>query len=303
MRSDVGSEAVGDAVSDARAADGWRARLALDIGIGDGGARTSVRHARHEGPLRIQRAFYPEGADGPCHVYVLHPPGGMVSGDALSLDVHVAERAACLLTTPGASKFYRGRSYARAAHGPSAATVSQTFRVADDAQLEWLPHETIVFDGAAASARTAVELTRRATYVGWDMLCLGRPAAGERFCRGELRTELTIAREQSLVFVERGHYRGGDSILDAPWGLRGFAVYGTLVVASPRAEARWVDEVREHVTVDAGLFAVTLVAGVLIARFLGPSTREGRLLFERTLSVLRPHYAGREHVRPRIWST
>lgn len=281
---------------------GWRAALALEIGR-DALDRSRVRSARHEGPLRVQRSFHPEGADGACHVYVLHPPGGVVDGDTLELDVRVAPRAAALLTTPGATKLYRARGARTDDGGPAGAVIAQRFAVAGGASLEWLPHETIVFAGARARTRTAITLAEEATYAGWELLCLGRPAAAERFTEGALRTELSITRGDKLVYFERGRFEGGDSGLDAPWGLAGQPVLGTFVLAAPEVRDEWLECVRDEVTTDDGLFAVTRVSGLLIARYLGGSTRVARDLFERALTVLRPLYAGRAAVFPRIWST
>lgn len=272
----------------------WHARLALSLGVRDGGTR--LKALEHVGPLRVQRPFYPEGASGPCHVYLLHPPGGVVSGDRLRIEVTVEPQAQVMLTAPGANKFYRAR-------GQETAELEQHLRVGDDAVAEWLPPETIAYDATRGTVRTHVQLAERATYAGWELLCLGRPAAQETFTRGFLRTALSIQRADKLCYLERGLYRGGDAVLRAPWGLHGQPVLATFVVASPHAEAAWVERVREEVTAEAGTFSVTLVSGVLVARFIGPSTREARLCLERAYAVLRPLYAGRAAVHPRIWST
>ncbi|HSP31384.1 MAG TPA: urease accessory protein UreD, partial [Halomonas sp.] len=86
----------------------WAASLALTCAQRDGATR--MVQARHHGPLRVQRPFYPEGRDQACHVYVLHPPGGLVSGDALTINARVASGAHALLTTPAANKLYKADS-------------------------------------------------------------------------------------------------------------------------------------------------------------------------------------------------
>lgn len=277
--------------------EGWQARLSLEFARRRAG--TSLVRSLHQGPLRVQRAFYPEGCDGPCHVYVLHPPGGIVSGDQLLLDVRLEPQSQVLLTAPGANKLYRART------GSSASLLAR-FSAAQGASVEWLPPETIAFAGTHTRVRTQIELAPDATYAGWDILCLGRPAAGESFTHGELKTELSLERAGKLAYFERGHYRGGDQALSARWGLAGQPVLGTFIVAAPGACAGWVDRVREEVAIadnESGAFAVTLVSGILIARYLGSSTRQARALFERTYGVLRPLYAGLSAVHPRIWST
>lgn len=278
-------------------ATSWPARLTLTFAAR--ARATRLARAEHEGPLRVQRPFYPEGQDGPCHVYVLHPPGGVVSGDRLALDVTLAPHTSALLTAPGASKLYRAR-------GERDASVHQTFRLGAGALLEWLPHETIVFDGARAHTSTEVVLEADATYAGWELVCLGRPASGERFRAGALRTALSIARDGVPAFGERGRFVGGDVLLEAPWGLAGRPVLASFVVASRQAEDAWVEAVRDalaDVESASGLWGVTRVPAGIVLRYVGGSVREARALFERTFAVLRPLYAGRAAVHPRIWST
>jgi len=284
----------GWAVRDVDGGEDWHARLRLELEVRD--AATKLARSLHEGPLRVQRPFYPEGKDGPCHIYVLHPPGGVVSGDRLLVDVQLGAGSEALLTAPGATKLYRARA-------DTDATLVQRFAVGEGARVEWLPPETIAYDGTLAKVRTEVELAETASYVGWEIVCLGRPAAGERLTRGELRTTLSVRRGGKLTYFERGLYRGGDALLTAPWGLSGHAVLATMIVASPAAAQSWVETLRESVRSQSGLFAVTLVSGMLVARFLGDTTREARQLFEQAYAVLRPLYAGRVAEHPRIWST
>src|SRR5262245_10241542 len=82
---------------------GWEA--SLDLKFAARGARTVLARRASVGPLVVQRPFYPEG--GVAHVYLVHPPGGVVGGDQLRLSVLAEEGAHALLTTPAATKFYR----------------------------------------------------------------------------------------------------------------------------------------------------------------------------------------------------
>ncbi|MBM4202088.1 MAG: urease accessory protein UreD, partial [Gammaproteobacteria bacterium] len=142
---------------------GWNAELELRFAPGHG--KTVIAHRRHVGPLLVQRPFYPEGPV--CHVYLLHPPGGVVAGDTLGIDVDAANGSAGLVTTPAAGKFYRSAS--------GLARQSVSLRVADGASLEWLPQETIVYQGARVRSRITIELEAGARFVGWDVVALGRP--------------------------------------------------------------------------------------------------------------------------------
>ena len=146
--------------------------------------RASVRR-RHVGPLVVQRPFHPE-ADGTAHVYLLHPPGGVAGGDRLEIACHVAPGARAVLTTPGAAKFYRSP------HSLSA--LRTVIDVGADAACEYLPQETILFDGANASIETRISLAANATYVGWEFISFGRPAAGEGFTWGTARQRVEVLR-------------------------------------------------------------------------------------------------------------
>jgi len=126
-------------------AQSWKARLRLGFERRDG--RTVLAAREHDGPLVVQKALYPEG-DAVCHAIVVHPPAGIAGGDELELNARSTEGAHALLTTPGAGKWYRSA-------GPWA---SQTLRFEVAGALEWLPQESIVFDGALAQLETEVRL-------------------------------------------------------------------------------------------------------------------------------------------------
>ncbi|CAN0465315.1 unnamed protein product, partial [Phaeothamnion confervicola] len=155
-------------VSSAAPALPWRAELDLEFALR--GARTRLTAQRHCGPLLVQRPFHPEAGDV-CHAYLIHPPAGIVGGDELHLSVQVHSHAQVLLTTPAATRFYRSSALV--------SQLKQQFVVADHASLEWLPQENLLFDSARARIATSVHLAPHARFIGWEILCLGRPACGE----------------------------------------------------------------------------------------------------------------------------
>lgn len=269
----------------------WRANLTLQFARH--GARTVLARRDHVGPLYVQRPFYPE--DGTCHVYLLHPPGGVAGGDALQLTVEAAAGANVLLTSPAAQKFYRSNGLA--------ATVTQRLRIACGAAVEWLPLETIIFNGARGAAHTVVELADAAHFTGWEIACLGRHAAGERFKSGEYRQRFEILRRNETLWVERALLRGGDCAFDAPWGLAGYSVTATLVHVG--GDASCVDTIRETASIDRAneLFSVTKLDAVVVCRYLGHHAERARALFTRAWDVLRRHDSGRAICVPRIWNT
>jgi urease accessory protein len=261
----------------------WHARLGLEFELQN--QKTVLSGKRFEGPLAVQKPLYPEGGQV-CHAIVLHPPAGIAGGDELEIEVGCAAGASALLTTPGAGKWYRTA-------GPWA---RQRLRFSVEGTLEWLPRETIVFDGAAASLECEVELAKGAKYLGWEVLCLGRTGSGERFGRGEIRIDTKIAREGRLVWYERGSIAGGGTLMGSPAGLAGSSVLGTLVATLDAPDKALVAKCRE-------LAAVTCLPGLLIARYLGDSSEQAMNAFTRLWTYLRPAVCGRDAVAPRIWRT
>ena len=269
----------------------WEASLAL--GYERRAERTVLARRSHSGPLRVQRDLYPEGA-GICHTIVVHPPGGIAGGDSLAVNATLGSRSAALLTTPGAGKWYRSA-------GPTAG-LTQRVAVADGAVCEWLPQESIVYDGALGTLATEVELVGDAAFVGAEMLCFGRTASGERFTRGALAVSTRIRRDGRPLWLERGRIAGGSPLLESPVGLAGAPVVGSVLVASPKCDAALRDACREIVPA-AGQGAVTLLPGLLVARWLGPACAPGREWFTRLWAVVRPAVAGVPMRVPRIWNT
>jgi urease accessory protein len=263
----------------------WKASLSLVFQNLNNKTVLAERHS--DGPLVVQKPLYPEGPEL-CHAIVVHPPGGIAGGDDLFLGVKSERESAALLTTPGAAKWYR-------TSGPWA---KQKLSFEVDGALEWLPRETIVFDGALAELQCDIHLRNDGRFIGWEVVCLGRTGSGERFDNGEIRTATSVARNGRQLFFERGRIEGRGSLMRSPVGLGGRTVFGTLVAAA-EIETNLLGECRTRVP----LCAVTLLPGVLIARYLGDSSEEAMRLFAQLWSVLRPVVCGRAAVEPRIWRT
>lgn len=270
----------------------WCARLELGFASRpDGG--TFLVHRRHEGPLRVQKALYPEGPEV-CHALMLHPPAGIAGGDALTVQVRVGEGAHALITTPGAGKWYRSK-------GPLA-TQLLDFEVAAGGVFEWLPQESIVFDRVRGATETRVRLAGDACYIGLDLLCLGRTASGERLEQGSLGLASRIERNGRLIWSEQGLIEGGSRLLASPVGLAGQPVTGSLLVVAEGLDTSLLEACRE-IRPDVGEGAVTRLPDLLVARYLGPSAPAARAWFVALWSVLRPAVVGRPAEVPRIWHT
>lgn len=272
-----------------RTVAGWKAELALEYRRE--GEKTILANRRHDGPLVVQKPLYPEG-EAVCHTIVVHPPGGIAGGDELMLSAKVAHGAAALLTTPGAAKWYRSA-------GPWAGQ-RVFFEVAG--ALEWLPQETIVYNGTLARMQAEIRLSREARYLGWEVLCLGRTGSGERFASGESILASSLRREGVLLWNERGRIEGGGTLLGSASGFAGRTVCGTLLASAPEIPGEVLARARE-VAPESGDAAITRLPGVLVARYLGDSSEAAKDFFRTLWAVLRPALIGRDAAEPRIWRT
>jgi len=272
-------------------ASGWRASLAL--GFERRGERSVLAERRHDGPLVVQKPLYPEG-DDLCHAIVVHPPGGIAGGDDLDLAVHARERSRALLTTPGAAKWYR----------TSGAWAKSRVRIEarNDSILEWLPQETIVFDGARADIRIEAHLEGNAALIAFDIVCLGRTGSSERFAHGACRLAATIHRDGRLAWTERARIDPGGAVHETPAGLAGQPVFGTFIAAARDIPDAALSSCREERPRE-GMVGVTRLPGVLLARYRGASTEGANEYFRALWRRVRPLIAGREAIIPRIWST
>lgn len=273
---------------------GWKALLALAYRR-DTLGRT-ILSARHYGPLRVQKPLYPEGS-AICHSVVLHPPGGIVGGDALTLSVSLAAQSQALITTPGATKWYRSA-------GAEAAS-----KIAVDlgagALLEWMPREAILFNGAIGCAEMTISLGEDSVFAGWDITCFGRTASDALFRSGRYRQRGQIIKNGRMLWLEHGLYRGGDAMLESPVGLAGYPVMGTMLVAGKVVTDEVLDSCRDVASADAqhARWGVTRLPELLVARFLGTDAETAHQYFSTLWSVVRPWYAQRAAVTPRIWNT
>lgn len=275
----------------------WHA--ALRLRYERAGARTVLAARNHTGPLVVQRSLYPEG-DAVCQNIIVHPPAGMVGGDSITIEVDAAPGAHAQLTTPGAAKWYRSSGVL--------ARQDVVLRVRAGATLEWLPQESIVFDGAIGELDTRVELDGDAAFIGWDLVCLGRRAAGERFSRGRLRQQIALVRDGVPLFIERASFEGGDPLLASPVGLNGSVVFGTFIAALSAVPDAMLAACRdvaasENAEESEGETAVTRMRGCLVGRYRGASSQCARSYFSRLWCAVRPLALGFEAVAPRIWNT
>jgi urease accessory protein len=267
----------------------WHARLSLDYRPEAG--RTVLARA-HCGPLQVQKALYPEGA-ALAHTLIIHPPGGIAGGDALAIEATVRPQAQALVTTPGATKWYK-------ANGRQAA---QQVSLDIAGGLEWLPQEAIVFDQADVRSAIEIALHDDAATLGWDIVTLGRAAAGESFTAGRFAQSIRLHDGGRLQWVERTRIDGGDALLDSPIGLAGHRAFGCLWAAGPRWRDADLEALRERLP--PATAPLTRVAPrLLIARALAHTAPAVRAALTAVWRELRPLvFEGRVAQPPRIWAT
>lgn len=275
---------------------GWRGTLALHYRLEAG---RTVALDRHQGPLRVLQRLYPEG-EAICHHVLVHPPGGIVGGDELLIDAQLAPGSHALVTTPGATRFYRS--------GGPLALQQARLQVAAGARLEWLPLEAIAWPGCRAHNAVQFELAEGAQMLGWDLLALGLPAAGQAFDRGVISTEL----HWPGVWLERGRVDGADTRLrQSPLGLAGHGVLATLWLASGTP---WPQALREalldsaRALGDASPCAPQVGATapderLLLVRLLAHRVEPAFTLLQALRAAWRSLAWGLQENRPRIWGT
>lgn len=278
----------------------WPARLALQATLQGGVTRVQCQH---EGPLRLLKTLHPEGP-GIAHAVLVHPPGGLVGGDRLDISLDVQAGAHLLVTTPAATRFYRSHA--------GAAVQSVQGRVEAGARLEWLPQETLAYDGCDGRNELRLQLAPGASLLAGEVLGLGLPAAGKPFRRGRLLQHL----ELSGLWLDRGWLDAADTaLMDGPCGLAGQRVLGTLLYAQTQplvnAEAL-LEGSREQLGIQGALAAparagvtrlVRPAGDLLLARAVGDDLEEVALALRRVRAFWRERLWGLPASDPRIWST
>ncbi|MGS0689396.1 urease accessory protein UreD [Shewanella sp. 30m-9] len=289
---------------------GWRAELSLKYGFKREKTRLLERHQL--GPLTVQKTFFPEGAV--CHTYLLHPPGGVVGGDQLSFNIDVGCHAHALLTTPGATKFYRSNG--------EQAWQSQELSVEKGGLLEWLPMENIFFPGANCKLLTQIKLAADARFIGWEIQCFGRPMLTEHFDHGQVLGQTFIRRNDRVLLAETVRLQTPTDLVQAA-ALREFAMSGSLYITPVEPELiakinQVIDEQQRRFKTEVLLgaseigsasvsSAMSVASGaedsLMIVRALGQQTEPMMASFVQIWRCVREHWFGEYPEVPRIWST
>jgi urease accessory protein len=274
----------------------WHAHLKLDYELREG---RSVAHFLHNGPLRVLQSLYPEG-DDVCHNVLVHPPGGLVGGDTLHIDVLAQSGTHGLITTPGATRFYRS-------DGPLALQRSQ-LTLEPGARLEWLPLEALCYSGCMAENHLTMKVAPGASLMGWDVTALGLPLAQQPFTQGHFCQHIEVPG----VWLERGTIAANDLLLmDGPLGLAGQRCIASIFFVSGdplgRDSKQTALDLARSVIANHPLAAMAGVTSpnpqVLVARVLAPVVEPAMALLREIRGVWRSHFWIKPASNPRIWST
>jgi urease accessory protein len=273
----------------------WHAKL--DVRYAFENAKTVARY-EHEGPLRILQSLYPEGANI-CHNVVVHPPSGLVGGDTLDITVDVGERAHGLITTPGATRFYKslGKLSLQRTH----------VNLQANSRLEWLPLEAIAYSGCQAENRLTLQLAPSAEMIGWDMTALGLPNANLAFELGTFTQHI----EMPSVWLERGRIDASDDrLLNSPLGFAGNKCMASIFFATGSALKRE----RKEQALDAARAVLNahplkLTSGatcpndhVVVVRVLAPLVEPAMGLLKQIWAAWRQELWQIKSTAPRIWA-
>lgn len=271
----------------------WAAKLELRFhaDFGSAGKRTLLTN-RHQGPLRIQKALYPEGPDC-CHAIVVHPPGGIAGGDLLEIDLNLDADAHAVITTPGAAKWY-GSTQGRAAQ--------QQIEMNLCGDLEWLPQESIIFNQARGDSQIRITIAPESRMIGWDAVVLGRKASGEAFESGAFSQSVSLSLASALEWEERLCLSGADPAMRSIVGLGSQAALNT-IWAVLRERDQWSQEAQNEIRAQCPEIAWSVLSSrLLVGRQSGcaRALQKSRL---RALAALRPLVMGRAALPLRIWAT
>jgi urease accessory protein len=276
-------------ICNSQTAEGWHGKL--NLVYADRLNTTQLIYNHHQAPLKVQRPFYPEG-EKVCHSVILHTAGGVVGGDRLSSNIHLKTNAQALITTAAASKMYRS----------SGLQARQTIeiQVDTDACLEWLPQETILFNGAIYRQDLRVELATGANYLGWEITRFGRSARGEKFLQGEWRSHTEIWQQGVPLWIDRQWLPGSEEIFHSHHGLFGKPIVGSFVWVGRPTSTKIVEKTR-NLWNGEGNVGVSQLQNGFLCRYRGSSTTEVRNWFTAVWQMLRVDFLSRGNCVPRVW--
>lgn len=263
-----------------------------EVGLAVRAGQTRLAHLYQHDPLRV---LFPYPAPGdPLTVIPVTTSGGLVGGDALDVSIALAPGAEALVVPQAAEKVYRSSG--------ADCRVSVTLEAATGASLEWLPQETILFDGARLRRVTIVEAAPGARVLAGEILVLGRLARGERLTHGLIRECWTVRRAGRPVWADALHLDGDIGAMTRRTAvLDGAAAFATAIYVADDAPAE-LTAARHMLGQPEGVrAAATAVNGVLVMRWIAADPGDLRAAFAAFWCGFRAHLFARPAVLPRLW--
>jgi urease accessory protein len=268
---------------------GWCGHLQLTYRY-DRSKTQAIRH-QATAPLKVQRSFYPE-SEAICHNTILHTAGGIVGGDRLGIEIELHPQSRAVITTAAAGKIYGSNG--------SIASQSIVQNIGDNACLEWLPQETIIFDRAIFHQHLRVNLCPTATWLGWEINRFGRTARGEKFRHGEWKSATEVYRAGKPVWIDR-QVLYGDEMVDSHHSLAGYPIVGSLAWIGSQVSKDLVVETRSLFGGEPSKIGVTRLTEGLLCRYRGNSTTEVRQWFTSVWHLLRHTFLHSPPIHLRVW--
>ncbi|MCR4376710.1 MAG: urease accessory protein UreD [Rhodospirillales bacterium] len=275
----------------AQVLQGMRGRASMTFARS--GDETRLKDLYQSSPLR---ALFPGKASGDVlSAALVTTSGGLLGGDHLDVEVKLEAAAAVQVIGQAAEKVYRSK-------GPDT-IFDVRLEVAEDAWLEWLPQETILFDQARLRRHTCVDVAAGGAFLGAEMLVFGRAAMGETLRTGLIRDVWEVRRGAKLIWADALHLAGDLSVqLDHPAGFGGARAAATAVYVADDAAAHlaFVREVLDGAP-DGVRCAATVVNGVLVVRWLAFDAQALRGAFGVYWAAMRHEVKGLPGLMPRLW--
>lgn len=229
-----------------------------------------------QGSLKL---LFPQSRDGALTGVILNTAGGITGGDRFQVTAHAGDGCDLTLTTQAAERAYR-------AQPEETGKVQTRLSAAPGARLDWLPQETILYDGSALQRSLRIDVHGDARVLVVEPVVLGRAAMGEILHDLAFRDRIDFSRDGELLFSDRSTLSGSAVVqLSGPATGGGCGAMVAVLFAAPDAE-RFLAPARALLPRTGGVSMIR--DGVLFARLLAP---DGFLLRQALLpliNLLRP---------------
>lgn len=267
-----------------------RARGRAEIGFKavDGETRLDRLFQEGQAKIRLPKSYGSE----PATAVLINTAGGIAGGDRLAYGARFGAGSRAVVTSQAAERVYRSS----ATDGGLSGEIATTITVEAGASAEWLPQETILFEGAALSRSLDIEMTEGSALMALESTVFGRTAMGEEITSCRLADRWRLRRGGRLVFADTFRLDGdARAILAGSATGAGARAFATLAWAAPGVEAR-IDHVRAGLEGASGEVGASAFDGLIVVRAANVSAQALRGDLVRLLLHIR------EADLPRVWS-